>query len=475
MTADTIPDKASFFTKIAYGSGATAFGIKDAGFNYFILIYYNQVLGLDAFLAGLALALAVAIDAISDLLIGYISDHWRSRLGRRHPFMYGAVIPVALTFFWLWNPPEVISNDKMWLFFYLLTMAVLVRSCITFFEVPNAAQGPELTRNYDDRTSLMAFRYVFGWLGGLSMTVLTLSVLIPMDPDGQMGATGYKWWGITGSLAMFVMMIASALGTHQQISEFYKPSRPMHFGPQVILRNFTGLFSNRSFNSVFASSLFFGAAAGLSQALVVYVSTYFWLLTPQQIAMVPALGILAVPAAFLIAPLLAKHLDKRRAAIAVYAFAIGFMPLAFAAKLSDIFPANDSGWYLPLILAHYLIETTALISMQIIFASMNVDVVDDRSAETAGTRDEGLIFAARNFSKKAVSGIGVLLAGVILWLASFPEKARPEDIAPGLAEDMVLAYLPILLVLYAVSCFALKFYAIDRDRHASNLQQQTDA
>lgn len=49
MTADTIPDKASFFTKIAYGSGATAFGIKDAGFNYFILIYYNQVLGLDAF------------------------------------------------------------------------------------------------------------------------------------------------------------------------------------------------------------------------------------------------------------------------------------------------------------------------------------------------------------------------------------------------------------------------------------------
>lgn len=257
MTADTIPDKASFFTKIAYGSGATAFGIKDAGFNYFILIYYNQVLGLDAFLAGLALALAVAIDAISDLLIGYISDHWRSRLGRRHPFMYGAVIPVALTFFWLWNPPEVISNDKMWLFFYLLTMAVLVRSCITFFEVPNAAQGPELTRNYDDRTSLMAFRYVFGWLGGLSMTVLTLSVLIPMDPDGQMGATGYKWLGITGSLAMFVMMIASALGTHQQISEFYKPSRPMHFGPQVILRNFTGLFSNRSFNSVFASSLFF--------------------------------------------------------------------------------------------------------------------------------------------------------------------------------------------------------------------------
>ena len=59
-----------------YGSGATAFGIKDAGFNYFILIYYNQVLGLDPYLTGLALALAVVIDAISDLLVGSLSDQW---------------------------------------------------------------------------------------------------------------------------------------------------------------------------------------------------------------------------------------------------------------------------------------------------------------------------------------------------------------------------------------------------------------
>ena len=79
--------KASFSTKLFYGSGATAFGIKDTGFNYFLLIYYNQVLGLDPFLTGLALAIAVVVDALSDLAAGYLSDQWHSSLGRRHPFM----------------------------------------------------------------------------------------------------------------------------------------------------------------------------------------------------------------------------------------------------------------------------------------------------------------------------------------------------------------------------------------------------
>ena len=69
--------RASLTTKFYYGSGSTAFGIKDAGFNYFLLAYYNQVLGLDAFFTGLALALAILIDALSDMAVGYLSDHWR--------------------------------------------------------------------------------------------------------------------------------------------------------------------------------------------------------------------------------------------------------------------------------------------------------------------------------------------------------------------------------------------------------------
>jgi len=157
---------ASFWTKLFYGSGSTAFGIKETAFSFFLLLYYNQVLGLDPFLTGLALALAVAIDAVSDLAVGYLSDNWRSKLGRRHPFMYVAILPVATTFYFLWNPPAVALEEQSTLFMYLVFMAVLVRSCLTLYEVPNAAQGPELTKDYHDRTKLMAFRYFFTWMGG---------------------------------------------------------------------------------------------------------------------------------------------------------------------------------------------------------------------------------------------------------------------------------------------------------------------
>ena len=105
---------------------------------------------------------------------------------------------------------------------------------------------------------------------------------------------------------------------------------------------------------------------------------------------------------------------------------------------------------------------------------MNADVVEDRSAETNGQRDEGLIFAARNFAKKAVSGLGVLLAGMILWLVDFPEKAMPGEIATDTVNTLVFIYLPTLLALYLASWQALKHYKIDHAKHLANLASQSN-
>ncbi|HBM05927.1 MAG TPA: sugar transporter, partial [Erythrobacter sp.] len=91
--------------KLAHGSGAAAFGIKNGGFDYFLLLFYGTVIGLEPGLVGLAILIALVVDAISDPLVGYWSDNFRSRWGRRHPFMYAAALPVALSYFLLWNPP----------------------------------------------------------------------------------------------------------------------------------------------------------------------------------------------------------------------------------------------------------------------------------------------------------------------------------------------------------------------------------
>lgn len=463
--------RASFSTKMYYGSGATAFGIKDAGFNYFLLAYYNLVLGLDAFLTGLALALAIVIDALSDIAVGYLSDHWRSKWGRRHPFMYLSMLPVALAFVALWNPPQAVLGNESTLFFYLLILAVLVRSCLTFYEVPNASLGPELTSDYDDRTSLMAFRYLFGWLGGLIMAVLSYMVLFNLDPDGQLGPAGYEYHGLIGGAAMFVMMFSSSLGTHRHIPNLYRPEKQERHSLRLVFEKFAGLFRNPSFVALFFSGLFFGAAAGLSQALGIYISTFFWLLKSTEIGLIPMLGLVAVPVSFFIAPRLAKRQGKKQAAMVVYFFAIAFLPIAYLLNLFGLFPDRTSVYYLPLLMSNYLIETTAIITMQIIFASMNADLVEDRSAQAQGARHEGLIFATRNFAKKAVSGLGIMLAGMVLWIVGFPEGAKPGTLPIDVINTLVLVYLPVLILLYLISWYVMRYYKIDKQKHEQNVSR----
>ena len=120
-------------TKLIYGFGSIAFGVKDQGFSYFLLFFYNQVIGLPAIVVGSAIAIALAADAFIDPIIGQFSDNLRTRWGRRHPLMYASAIPLAVAYWFLWNPP---AWDQKSLFFYLVAIAIVVRTFISLYEVP---------------------------------------------------------------------------------------------------------------------------------------------------------------------------------------------------------------------------------------------------------------------------------------------------------------------------------------------------
>ena len=137
----------SLQTRLAYGFGAVAYGVNNNGLDYFLLIFYSQVLGVDAPLVGLALLLALVFDSLSDPLVGYLSDNTHSRWGRRHPWMYAAALPVAAAYFMLWAPPAELSGNE--LFPYLFGMTIVVRTLITLYEVPASALIAELTDEYD--------------------------------------------------------------------------------------------------------------------------------------------------------------------------------------------------------------------------------------------------------------------------------------------------------------------------------------
>ncbi len=126
----------SLRTKLFYGFGSIAFGIKDNGFQTILLLFYNQVMHLPpGKVAGILFA-ALCIDALFDPIIGQFSDNLRTRWGRRHPLLYLSALPVAVSYLLLWNPPHWSQGA---LLIYLFIVAVVVRTFISFYEIPSSA------------------------------------------------------------------------------------------------------------------------------------------------------------------------------------------------------------------------------------------------------------------------------------------------------------------------------------------------
>ena len=138
--------------KLVYSSGGINYALKDAAFAVFVLFYYKQVLGLSGTLTGLAIALSVVWDAISDPLVGAWSDRLRSRWGRRHPLMVAAVLPLALSFIALFWPPQQVLGSQLTMFYWLLGTVLLLRTALTFFMVPYFALGAEISTDITPQT-----------------------------------------------------------------------------------------------------------------------------------------------------------------------------------------------------------------------------------------------------------------------------------------------------------------------------------
>ncbi len=167
-------------TLLSYSIGAVAYGIKDSGFGTFLLIFYNQVIGLNSAAVGLVVMIALFVDAFVDPAIGVLSDRTRTRWGRRHPWMYASALPIVIGWLLLWHPPENWSHEAILI--RLFIVAVLLRTAISAYEVPSQALTPELTADYDERTRVTAWRYLFGWVGGLGMLLLAYGVFLAPAP-----------------------------------------------------------------------------------------------------------------------------------------------------------------------------------------------------------------------------------------------------------------------------------------------------
>lgn len=460
-------------TKLLYGLGSVAFGTKDAGFATFLLIFYNQVLGVSATLVSFAIMVALVADAVFDPMIGEISDNWRSRLGRRHPFMYGAAIPVAVLYFMLWNPPNWSTGA---LFLYLMVTAILVRMAIACYEIPSAALAPELSPDYDQRTSLMAFRWLFGSLAAgitLAITFAFFMTATKTQPTGILNRHGYFSYSVMAAVVMAASILISAAGTHARIK--YMKQLPARHRPALLqlAREMYESLSHRSLLMVTLASLFGGMALGLGSALNTYFGTYFWRFTPQQLSVLGAGFLLAAALAVPLAPIVSAKLDKRRGYVAT-AFASLFVNnITMTLKLFGLMPPDGSAALLLVFFVTITVGLALAITSGILISSMIADVVEDSEIRT-GRRSEGLFSAALSFVNKSTSGLGILLAGALIDFVRFPVHASPatiDSIAPHAVRNLVIIYMPTQIALWIIAITLVGGYRIGRDTHERNLKR----
>ncbi|MEM1132140.1 MAG: MFS transporter [Pseudomonadota bacterium] len=468
--ATTSQTRVSQPTRLAYGIGSLAYATKDNAFNYFLLFFYSQVLGVPASLAGLVLSIALALDAISDPMVGLWSDKLHSRWGRRHPFMYVSALPVAVSFYLIFNPPLDWNEEQ--LLWYLAAMTIAVRLSITFYEVPSIALVSELTQDYDERTILLSYRYFFAWFGGLATIVFVYQILLqPNDKvaNGYFNIDGYGSFGLIGSLIIFTTILISAMGTHHCIPSL---SQPPEKHPFSIRRSFGELretLSNPSFIAVVIAILVFGLGVSLASALSIYFNNFFWSLTPTQTGLITAGGLIAAPIGSLAAPKVGKRFGKKPAALWITGAVCVITPLPIILRLLGLFPENGDPLLFPLLTGIIVFDLALIITSQILIVSMIADIPEDSEIRT-GRRSEGTFFAIQAFARKCISGIGVLLAGAILDFVNFPTDGVTQ-VTEDMLNHLALIYIPVLLGVYIFGLTALSFYRINREQHAANLKR----
>ncbi len=461
--------RTGFVTKLFYGVGSVAYGVKDNGFSSLLLLFYNQVLGVPAAWVGAAIAIALVVDSVLDPVVGYISDHWRSRWGRRHPLMYFASIPAALSFLVLWAPPAGMTKPQ--LFVYLLVVSIVVRSLITLYEIPSTALGAELSENYDQRTSLFGFRFFFGWWGGLSMTVAALAVMLRPDathPVGQLNPAGYALYGVVSAVVMASAILISAAGTHRFTPFLKPPPDRKPFDAAATWQTVKDTFGNRSFGAILFAGLATSMSGGLALALNSYFVTYFWRLSSAQYSIVLGSAYLATLFALIVSPRLSRRFDKKPATMVLYVLSGVIGPLPIVLRLLGVFPPNGSGLVVPLLFLNTVVTLTISVSANILNTSMIADLAEDIELRS-GARSEGLLFSAASIIAKAVTGIGIFASSMILSLARFPENATPGSVPQSTLVHLMLIYLPFVVVLTATAVTSLSFYGISRKRHEQNL------
>ena len=436
-----IQDRLPRRTKFLYGSSDFGFACTDTIMQVLFAIFMTDVVGVKPAYAALAIFIGRTWDYINDPLIGFFSDRVRSRWGRRRPFLLFGFIPFGLMFAMMWYRPP--TESQFLLCAYYALAYFLFDTSYTFVTMPYVALTPELTQDYDERTSLTTYRMAFSILGSLVAFIVPLIIIGTMRPEN----TGRVFtMGIIFGAACALPLLLTFFGTREK-PEYATQSQPS------LRESLRAVWKNRPFLFAAGIFLFTWTAADIIQAFLLYFLKYRMNMEAQSDIILGAIFITAL----LVLPFwewASRKTDKRKAYVAGMIFLSVIM-------VTLTFLGPSAG--MPLILLMAILAGIGVSAIHVLTWAIIPDAIEVDELAT-GQRHEGVFYSLVSLFKKIASSIAIPLTLLVLDWSGYVSNTATQKPSTILAIRVLMGPVPSVLLLGGI-VFAL-FYPLSRAGHA---------
>lgn len=465
-TPDIPLEPMTFSTKLAYGAGDMGPAITANILAFFLLLFFTNVAGLNAGLAGWILMVGKVWDAVNDPLVGVLSDRTRSRLGRRLPWMLWGAIPFGLFFFLQWCVPQFSADrtTNQWsLFIYYVIISVLFNMAYTAVNLPYTALTAEITQDYNERTKLNSFRFAFSIGGSILSLFLAQGIFaIVPAPDGDLT----RRYAILGGICTVLSVLPlywCVFGIKKRVLQAERRRLDGGVSEELPFREQLGIaFSNRPF--LYVIGIYF--CSWLAVQVTATIIPYFvinWMRAESHFITV----LLTVQITALLMLFVWQRVSQSQGKKAVYFMGMGLWIMA-QAGLFFLQPGQLVLMYILAVMAGFGVSTAYLVPW-----SMVPDVIELDELQT-GQRREGVFYAFMVLLQKIGLAVSLLLLGQGLAFAGFQERlpGQPAPLQPDSALTAIrIAIGPLPTVALLLGLVLAYFYPITRDVHANILLQ----
>lgn len=423
--------------KVGYGVGDMGFNFYWANISAFLLIYYTDVFGISAAAAGTMMLVTKIVDAFTDPLMGAIADRTRSRFGKFRPYLLWLALPLAGAGVLTYSTPDLGETGKLVWAYGTYTLLMLVYTAIN---IPYSALSGVITSDSQQRTTLVSFRFIGGFSGGILVTYLTPK-LVPLLGQGD-EVLGWQLTMLVFGIAAALMFLVTFLTTKERIA-------PLSRQPNAVRQDLIDLKNNKPWLVLFALALIIMITITMRAGSGVYYFKYY-VERPDLVGEFLSSYMLALALGAAATPLMTRFIDKKSLMVLL-------MALAGLLSISLYFvPADAVGVIFALNLAiGFVLGPKSPLAF-----SMYADTADYNEWRT-GRRATAMTFAAATFSQKLGGAIASALIGWLLAAIGYVANAQQST---GSQTGIVLLISVIPGVIALLAAFVMRYYSLDNQQ-----------